>query len=201
MSRGMRVYTVHEPPDPPLDRVDRGERLAFVKDGWALAAVLFTPFWLLAKRIWLVLVAWLLVVALLEVAVFYAGLDRRLAGFGMLALGLLIGLEADTLQRWQLGRRGWREIGVVAGNSAEECERRFFDRWLPAQPMLAFAGFAERPPPVPGREPGLETGGGAAYAAASAHPPGPAPAGEASPRRSVFARLFRRPTTPDRAEG
>jgi hypothetical protein len=46
-------------------------------------------------------------------------------------------LEADTLRRWSLERRGWRTLGTVSGKKTAECERRFFDAWLPAQPILA----------------------------------------------------------------
>ena len=48
----MLTFTVHEPPDPPADRIDRAERLAFVRDGFSWSAALFTPVWLLAHRLW-----------------------------------------------------------------------------------------------------------------------------------------------------
>ena len=54
-----------------------------------------------------------------------------------MALNLLIGLEADTLRRWALERRGWRTLGSVTGKTAAECERRFFETWLPTQPIIA----------------------------------------------------------------
>ena len=30
----MRTYTVHEQPNPPADRIDRAEKLVFIKDGF-----------------------------------------------------------------------------------------------------------------------------------------------------------------------
>ena len=63
--------------------------------------------------------------------------DQRWLGLAAFALHLLIGFEADTLRRWGLERRGWHTVGTVSGKTAAECERRFFDAWLPAQPILA----------------------------------------------------------------
>ena len=49
----MIVFTVHEPPDAPVDRVDRADVLKFIGDRFSPAAAGFAPFWLLANRIWL----------------------------------------------------------------------------------------------------------------------------------------------------
>ena len=57
--------------------------------------------------------------------------DQRWLGLAALALNLLVGFEADTLRRWALERRGWRTSAPSPGKTAAECERRFFDAWLP----------------------------------------------------------------------
>ena len=44
----MLTFTVHEPPNPPADRIDRAESLVFIKDGFSWIAALFAPLWLLA---------------------------------------------------------------------------------------------------------------------------------------------------------
>jgi hypothetical protein len=44
-----------------------------------------------------------------------------------LLVAFLIGMEAATLRRWTLLRRGWRDCGVVIANDVEIAERRFFD--------------------------------------------------------------------------
>jgi hypothetical protein len=120
----MLACTVHEPPDTPSDRIDRAEGLVFVKDGFSWMAALFTPIWLIVYRLWWPLLG-------------YVVASVSLGSLATLAVHLLIGFEADTLRRWSLGRRGWRTLGTVTGRTAEECERRFFDNWLPAQPVLA----------------------------------------------------------------
>jgi hypothetical protein len=131
------TYTVHEPPNPPSDRIDRAEGLVFVKDGFSWMAALFTPIWLIVHRLWWPLLGYALLTGL--VLQFAARLDSDWAGLVSIALHLLIGLEADTLRRWQLDRRGWRSVGSVTGRTAEECERRFFEMWLPTQPVIVAA--------------------------------------------------------------
>jgi hypothetical protein len=138
----MLTYTVHEPPDAASDRIDRAEGLVFVKDGFSWMAALFTPIWLIVHRLWWPLLGYAIASALLV----WAGsvLASGWTTLATLALHLLIGFEAGTLRRWTLRRRGWRTVGSVTGRSAAECERRFFDIWLPAQPALAAASASPR---------------------------------------------------------
>ncbi len=132
----MLTYTIYEPPNPPADRIDRAERLVFIKDGFSWAAAIFGPFWMLVHRLWWALLGYVVLSGLLELAGRVTALDRRWLGLAGFAVNLLIGLEADTLRRWALERRGWRMLGAVTGRGLPDCERRFFDAWLPSQPIL-----------------------------------------------------------------
>jgi hypothetical protein len=143
----MRTYTVHEPPEAPAGRIERAERLVFVKDGFSWMAALFPPVWLIVHRLWWPLFGYLVLGAVL------GGLGNLIAWLGWMsdpdasawtglagmALNLLIGFEASVLRRWGLDRRRWRTVGSVSGRSAQECERRFFELWLPAQPSVVAA--------------------------------------------------------------
>jgi hypothetical protein len=142
----MRIYTVHEPPDPPADRIDRAASLVFVKDGFSWTAALLAPFWMLANRLWWPLLGYVILSGIIELVRLVAGLDPGLAATAVIALHLLIGLEAGTLRRWRLERAGWRWLGSVSGRSALECERRFYDGWLPTEPAMAPASSASPPP-------------------------------------------------------
>jgi hypothetical protein len=133
----MLTFTVHESPDPPTDRIDRAERLAFVRDGFSWSAALFTPIWLLVHRLWWPFVGYLGLETLIALLGHRALVHSGWITLAGLALGLIFGLEADTLRRWQLARRGWTTLGAVSGRNADDCERRFFDMWLPSQPILA----------------------------------------------------------------
>ena len=132
----MRVYTVHESANPPADRLDRAEALRFVRDGFKLGAALFGPLWLLWRGFWLALILYILVMAALSAGGMALGISDRIGLLVLIGLNLLLGFEADTIERWTLKRRGWQMIGSVSGRDVGECERRFFDSWLHEQPML-----------------------------------------------------------------
>jgi hypothetical protein len=132
----MLTFTVHEPPDPPADRIERADRLLFVKDGFSWMAALFAPLWILMHRLWWALLGYVLAVAALHSLQFLGGFSESTTGLMTFALNLLVGFEADTLRRWALDRKGWHMLGSVSGRTVDECERRFFDGWLPSQPIL-----------------------------------------------------------------
>lgn len=132
----MLTFTVHEPPKPAADRVDRAESLVFIKDGFSWIAALFAPLWMLVHRLWWPLLGYLVLSGAFELLRFATGADQRLIGLATFALNVLVGFEADTLRRWTLERRGWRMLGTVTGRTMLECERRFLDTWLPTQPLL-----------------------------------------------------------------
>ncbi len=146
----MRTYTIHERPDPAADRVDRAEALVFVKDGFSWAAALFAPLWLIVHRLWWPLLGYVVLSAALQLPQLLFTFDQRWLGLAALALNVLVGFEADSLRRWGLERRGWHTVGTVTGKTAAECERRFFDAWLPNQPILT-AGTQSRSPTGGGR--------------------------------------------------
>jgi hypothetical protein len=140
----MRTYTIHERPDPAADRVDRAEALVFVKDGFSWTAALFAPLWLLVHRLWWPLLGYAIISGAFQLPQLLFTFDQRWLGLAAFAVNVLIGFEADTLRRWGLERRGWHTVGTVSGRTTAECERRFFDTWLPAQPIFA-AGAQSRP--------------------------------------------------------
>jgi hypothetical protein len=139
----MSIYTVHEPPLRAGAAAPEPERGVFVRDGFSFWAFLFGPLWMLRHRMWLVLVLYLVVSLVLEGLLVVAGSsDALIATIGLL-ISLWVGLEAATLRRFTLRRRGWRDVGVVSGEDREAAERRFFDAWLqqgtqaPAQPVVS----------------------------------------------------------------
>ncbi|MBX9590099.1 MAG: DUF2628 domain-containing protein [Hyphomonadaceae bacterium] len=147
----MLTFTVHEPPHPPADRIDRAESLVFIKDGFSWTAALFSPIWLLMHRLWWPLLGYVVVSGLFELARWSAAMGPGWLTLAGVALHLLIGFEADTLRRWALDRRGWRTLGSVSDRNAAECERRFFQEWLPRQPLIASASGPSAPGVATGR--------------------------------------------------
>lgn len=136
----MSVYTVHEPPPRAGYSLPDPQRFVFVRDGFYFWAFLLTPLWMIRHRLWLVLVLYLVVSIGAEMALRVLGASAFMAGFVGIAISLLVGLEAGTLRRWTLKRRGWRNVGVVSGDKLEEAELRFFD-FLGAQWVGAARGY------------------------------------------------------------
>jgi hypothetical protein len=126
----MAVYTVHEPPLQAGARsAPEPERFVFVRDGFSFWALLLGPLWMLRHRMWLVLLLYVaLTVAVSLVLHLQTSAAIRVVVWGLLAL--LIGFEAGTLRRFTLGRRRYRNIGIVVGDDRELAERRFYDAWV-----------------------------------------------------------------------
>ena len=132
----MVAYTIHEQPEPTTDRIDRADELVFVKDGFVWSAALFAPIWLLVNRMWLSLFGYIIAVVGISSVLSLLGAGEQIISLAILAIHVLVGFEADTLKRWTLEQYGWGMIGTVMGRNLSECERRFFDEWLPSQPVL-----------------------------------------------------------------
>jgi hypothetical protein len=148
----MSVYTVHEPPLRAADVLADPERFAFVRDGFYWWAFLLAPVWMLWHRLWLVLLSYVLVSVVLQTAMRFFGASPSVLAFAAILISLLIGLEAATLRRFTLKRRGWKNVGIVSGDDLEDAERRFFDAWVREAPSLPGAPSnttPASPPPVP----------------------------------------------------
>ena len=142
----MVTYTVHEPPNPPADRLDRAQAVVFLKDGFNLGAALLGPVWLLARRLWIGLA--LYAVGLGVMLGFLKAMGAAPIWFSLViaAVHVLIGFEGSELERSQKESDGWALLGSVEGRNEIECERRFFDVWLPMQPAIARPGGAPSQP-------------------------------------------------------
>jgi hypothetical protein len=148
----MPTYTVHTP-TPRQGASADPERFVFVRDGFYFWAFLLAPFWLLARRLWLVFVLYVVLNIVIAIALKLVGAPSWLGLLVAFALALLIGLEAATLRRWTFALRGWQLLGFVVGEDKEMAERRFFSEWVsrattpPPLPEPAYAAPVRRGPP------------------------------------------------------
>ena len=140
----MQTYTVHEAPEVSADRLERAERLTFVKDGFSLIAAVLAPLWLLANRLWLAFAGYLVAIIVLQLIGWAFGISQTSIQWLVIALHILIGLEADSIRRWTLARNGYSVVGSVTGRNGDDCERRFFESWLKDQPLFSPAALAAR---------------------------------------------------------
>jgi len=135
----MAVYSVFAPP-VSTGEAD-AERFRFVRDGFSWGAFLFGPLWMIFRRLWLVLIVYVVLIAALTVGL--AKLPFGGAAAVLLVpflIALFLGLEGSSLRRWTLRRRGWSDLGIVVGEDIEAAERRFFEAWV--------AGAAEHRAPM-----------------------------------------------------
>lgn len=128
----MVTFNVYEPPNASANRLESAEELLFVKDGFSWLAALVPAFWLLWKRMWIELVAFMVGAGLLVWA--FTAADAADAGNAiLLAAQIIFGFEAGALHGAALERRGYKLVGTVSGRGAEDCERRFLEVWLPTR--------------------------------------------------------------------
>lgn len=126
----MATYAVLEPPNAPADRMESAERLAFIRDGFAPYAAALPPVWLLVKRMWIEFGIYMGLVGI--IAWFFTAIGHGIIGNAvLLVIQILFGFEAGLLHAASLERSGWRFVGSVDGGNREDCERRFFEMWLP----------------------------------------------------------------------
>lgn len=134
----MIVFTVHEPPSPPADRVDRAEAIVFVKDGFSWGAAILGPVWLLLQRNWIGLVYYAVAAFVIFGGLYAVGASNAAMTLAGLALNIFLGFESTEIERDNLEAKGWATLGTVSGASLAECERRFFEHWLPSQPVISY---------------------------------------------------------------
>jgi Protein of unknown function (DUF2628) len=128
----MPVYTVHGPVANNMD-FRATDRFAFVRDGFHFWAAVFGVLWLAWHRLWLAMIAWIVLMTVIDIALVRLGVDGGLIFLVDVLLAWLLGLEAGSLKRWTLSRHKWRQIDIVVADDEEAAERRFFDRWTARQ--------------------------------------------------------------------
>jgi uncharacterized protein DUF2628 len=142
----MTVYMVFEPPERGGDPVARAQRIKFVPDRFSWSAFLLAPLWMLGHGLWLVLVAYVVVLGAVVAGLWAAGVGFGAGGLILALIALLAGFEAANMRRWTLLRRGWHERGMVIGDDLEAAERRFFDTYVAAAPERKEP--SQGPPPL-----------------------------------------------------
>jgi hypothetical protein len=126
----MTVFTVHEPRPRRNETAAAPERFVFVRDGFYFWAFLLGPLWMLWHRLWLVLVIYLVATTAVQALLWALAVSPVVKFAAGALIALLVGFEAASLRRWTLGRRRWRNVGLVVGRNVEAAERRFFDSWV-----------------------------------------------------------------------
>jgi Protein of unknown function (DUF2628) len=127
----MIVYTVHEPVIPAQTPAERADEVVFVREGFTWWGFLYAPFWLLYNALWLEFAVAVLVAAAVASVLTAFDLKDQAWSIAYVLLMPVAGFEGNSLRRGCLERKGYIYLASVAGGSLDECERRFFDAWLP----------------------------------------------------------------------
>jgi hypothetical protein len=111
----MTTYAIYAKPS------DRNAADAiFVPDAFSWGGFVFTGFWALWNRMWIV------GAIVLSIALLGSALPPALQFLLNLAISILMGLHANDLLGWSLARRGLSQIGLSNGRTLEEAELRFY---------------------------------------------------------------------------
>jgi Protein of unknown function (DUF2628) len=149
----MPVYTVHFPTrvgatsgfanKPPVDAALVAAE--FVPERFSRAAFFLGPIWLAWHKLWLELLAWLVVFSLLTIQHFVGAGTNFWIG---VLLEFLLGLEANNLRRGRLARKGYRLVDVAAGATRDDAERSFYRRYLQTGAVPPTVTRSSAPPPA-----------------------------------------------------
>lgn len=139
----MKTFSVFEPPVLPGTLEDDAQSLVFVRHGWSLAALLIPLVWMAMRRMWWVLLAYVvLVIAVQLVGLVLAPLVTVMAS---VALAIIIMLEAGQLRLETMAAKGYREVAVLQAKNLREAENIYFAQWADVRETASQA-VAERTP-------------------------------------------------------
>jgi uncharacterized protein DUF2628 len=125
----VKTYLVFELPGSART-LAAADRVVFLREKFSWPALVFTPFWLLWRRLWLGFLGWLVLSIAIAAGLTALGL-KGWAGFAAGAIpSLIAGFEATALKRRKLVRRGFREVAVIVADDRDSAERRFFAAWI-----------------------------------------------------------------------
>lgn len=129
----MAIWSMLEPPGHELGTRSAADRIVAVREGGSWGAFWFGPLWLIWRRMWWVLLAWLAVAVLASLGAAWLRPEPLLSGALSLVAAIWFALEANGLRRWTLLRKGWQLAGMAAGRRLDEAEQRWFgERATPA---------------------------------------------------------------------
>jgi hypothetical protein len=140
----MTTFTLHLPRDARPGDTAALDEAELVKDAFSWGAFFFTFLWFFAHRLWLAGLAVLAIMFAFGAVLNLLDVHPLAATLAQALLQALIGLEANSLRRWTLARRGRPMVDVVTAADRDEAEAKAFARWLEQRPAPP-----RQPAPVP----------------------------------------------------
>ena len=118
-----KIYNVFEKPEA----AEPTERVALLREGFALWAFVFGAVWLVVKRQWLLLAGYLIVTIALSFLCRALNLSEISVFLVNMWLQLMLAYHVADLQAWVLTRKGYRFAGVLVAESEMHAERRYYE--------------------------------------------------------------------------
>ncbi len=117
----MTIYSAYLP--PLSSDAKPADTFQLVADAKAPLALIFPPFWLAWHRLWLELLAYLvLITGIILIGVWQ---PDPLVSYLSILPGFYLLLEGNEHIRYKLERSGWRYTGIFEAENLEEAEMRF----------------------------------------------------------------------------
>lgn len=126
----MKLYTVHLPAGAGSGLVP-GVEPVLVKEGFCWPAAIFSVFWALWHRLWLLALLLLLASAAIELGLAALGAHDAFRVAANLGFALFVGCSANDWRRLWLARAGYRLCDIVGAGNQDDA----FRRWGDAQPV------------------------------------------------------------------
>ena len=131
----MKLYAIHA----PLVALSAPEKVRAVATGFSPAGLVFGPLWLLARGLWLALIAYVAALAGIGLAL-RLGVLTPAAALALIALGhIYVACEGRALASAARARAGRPVADVIFARSALEAEKLFLERIL-MRPAPAWGG-------------------------------------------------------------
>jgi hypothetical protein len=128
----MALFNILEAPDGNPDRV------MVIREGFSPGAFIFTVFWALWQRMWVVAAILIAVLAAISLAAGLLGLGPNLTSVLEAAVSLIFGFEATRLRTVSSERAGYRLVGLIEASNQEAAELQYFTgRQRPSPPVNA----------------------------------------------------------------
>jgi len=105
-----------------------------VPEAFSWGALIFQLFWALYRRLWWVSVGLVVVVVALSAFVQAMQLDTAWSGAVNVAVAVALGCFGNDFRRWELRRKGYRAVDIVAARRIAEAEELAIARWVAANP-------------------------------------------------------------------
>jgi len=104
-----------------------------VPEAFSWGALVFQLFWALYRRLWWVSIGLVAVVVALSALVQAIDLDTAWSGAVNVAVAVALGCFGNDFRRWELRRKGYRAVDIVAARRIADAEVLAINRWVSAR--------------------------------------------------------------------